>query len=199
MRRPERGRGHPAYVIYTSGSTGTPKGVVVAHAGMASRLGGCQATVPGRARERGCCSSPRWVLMRRCRSCGAAARGGGAGRPAGPGRMPAVAGRRSAIRAVTHVSVPPSVLATFVGRVLAGAVADAGGGAGRPARRRWRRGGAGRADDQRVRADRDHGVRDHERCRAGRRARWCRSAARWPTPRCTCWTVAGAGAGGGGR
>ncbi|MFF4764747.1 amino acid adenylation domain-containing protein, partial [Streptomyces sp. NPDC001292] len=33
--RPE----HPAYVIYTSGSTGTPKGVVVTHAGLASLSG----------------------------------------------------------------------------------------------------------------------------------------------------------------
>ncbi|RJQ75871.1 non-ribosomal peptide synthetase [Amycolatopsis panacis] len=30
---------HAAYVIYTSGSTGVPKGVVVAHAGIASRMG----------------------------------------------------------------------------------------------------------------------------------------------------------------
>ncbi|WP_423834092.1 amino acid adenylation domain-containing protein [Streptomyces manipurensis] len=31
--------GHAAYVIYTSGSTGVPKGVVVSHAGIASRMG----------------------------------------------------------------------------------------------------------------------------------------------------------------
>ncbi len=37
--------GHPAYVIYTSGSTGAPKGVVVAHAGLGSLVAGLASGV----------------------------------------------------------------------------------------------------------------------------------------------------------
>ncbi|WP_245722893.1 non-ribosomal peptide synthetase [Micromonospora matsumotoense] len=41
LRRGERARAdHPAYVIYTSGSTGRPKGVLVSHAGVPSLVAG---------------------------------------------------------------------------------------------------------------------------------------------------------------
>ncbi len=59
--------GHLAYVIYTSGSTGRPKGVVVSHAGLAS-LAAAQAAGSGWGRGRGCCSSRRRGLTRRCGS-----------------------------------------------------------------------------------------------------------------------------------
>ncbi len=106
--RPE----HPAYVIYTSGSTGRPKGVVVSHAGLAS-LEAAEArrlavTTGSRVLA---FASPAFdaSMVELIMALGS----GSALVVTGPGEMlagPALA-RAAARYRVTHLTVPPAVLA----------------------------------------------------------------------------------------
>ncbi|WP_143064682.1 non-ribosomal peptide synthetase, partial [Streptomyces colonosanans] len=101
---------HPAYVIYTSGSTGRPKGVAVSHAGVSSlvaaqveRLG-----LDGKSRVLQV-SSPSfdasfWDL------CSALLTGGALVLAPAEEPLRALADRDLG---VTHVTLPPSALATF--------------------------------------------------------------------------------------
>ena len=147
-----------AYVIYTSGSTGVPKGVVVSHRGLAG-------LVSSQAERFGVGAGSR-VLQFASLSFDAAVSelavtlGSGAALVVpGPGQLPLA--EAVAAGGVTHLTVPPSVLAT-VEEALPGSVRTvvvAGEAcpvpAGGPV-------GAGPPGDQRVWADRGDGLRHHE-------------------------------------
>ena len=108
---------HPAYVIYTSGSTGTPKGVVVTHAGIAGMAAG---------QARGFAVAPQArVLQFYSLSFDASVAelcvtlGSGAQLVlAEP--VPELLGAVAAEYAVTHATLPPSLLPTLDADGLAG-------------------------------------------------------------------------------
>nr|QEO73686.1 condensation domain-containing protein [uncultured bacterium] len=103
---------HPAWVIYTSGSTGRPKGVVVPHAGVASLVAVFNETVPSGPGDRvlqfaspsfdvtfaemsqSLLSGATWVIVPAER------------------RVGAELAEFAAEHALTHLTIPPSVLAT---------------------------------------------------------------------------------------
>ncbi len=185
---------HPAYVIFTSGSTGRPKGVVVASRSIVNRLAWMQGTYGLTAGDRVVQKTPFgfdvsvweffWPLTR-----GAAlvlARPGGH-------REPAYLAELIRDTGVTVAHFVPSMLAAFLrdpaaatctglravycsGEALPAALRDRFLGSclprcststGRP-RRRWT---------------------SRRRSAARTTVRRCPSAARWPTPGCTCSTT----------
>ncbi|MEV4743490.1 non-ribosomal peptide synthase/polyketide synthase [Streptomyces sp. NPDC049555] len=114
---------HPAYVIYTSGSTGRPKGVAVTHAGIANlakaQLDGFALTAESRVLQ---FASPSfdvsvWELVM--------AFAAGASLVAVPADALAGEALQETMRReqVTHVTLPPSVLATLDGYGPGGALA----------------------------------------------------------------------------
>ncbi|MFI7136159.1 amino acid adenylation domain-containing protein, partial [Nonomuraea sp. NPDC050153] len=140
--RSGRSVAHPAYVIYTSGSTGRPKGVLVSHAGVAS-------LVAGQIRELGVGPGSRvgqfasasfdtfgWEWMMALLS-GAALVVVPSGRRLGE-QLPAFLAERR----VTHVTLPPAVLATLDERSLDPGVVVAVAGEACPpdVMTRWARG-----------------------------------------------------------
>ncbi|MEW1640410.1 amino acid adenylation domain-containing protein, partial [Streptomyces sp. NPDC093801] len=105
---------HPAYVIYTSGSTGRPKGVVVQHQGLASLAAeqivrfalGADSTVLQFASPS--FDAAMWELVMAVCNGGRLVLAGPGNRLAGPSLARVVADH-----GVTHVTVPPAVLATL--------------------------------------------------------------------------------------
>ena len=152
--------GHPAWVIYTSGSTGAPKGVAVSHAGMASLAEGHRrllAAGAGAGAGRGRVAqfaSPgfdtfgwEWTM--------ALLTGAALVIVPGQERLGAGLGGFLARAGITHVTLPPAVLAVSDERVVPGSVTVVAAGEACP------RGGdgavgGGPGDVQFVRADRDH-------------------------------------------
>ncbi|MER7469082.1 AMP-binding protein, partial [Streptomyces sp. NPDC097981] len=101
---------HPAYVIYTSGSTGRPKGVVVSHAGVASLVAAQIerfAIAPDSRILQFASPSFDASVSEICTAllCGAALVLPPTGEPVAALSDPALA--------ITHVTVPPSLLATL--------------------------------------------------------------------------------------
>ena len=163
--------------------------------------GGAGGRVSGWGRGTGCCSSPRRVLTPRCRSwrwrwaAGAVLVAPRAGELLAGAALAGLAARQG----VTHLTVPPAVLAGLEPGG-AGVGADAGGGGGGAGPVSWR--GGGRPGRRLVNA---YGpteatvVRDDDRAarwrRTGRADR--RAAGEYPGVR--AGPVAGPGAGRGGR
>ena len=160
-----------AYVIYTSGSTGVPKGVVVSHRGLAG-------LVSSQAERFGVGAGSR-VLQFASLSFDAAVSelavtlGSGAALVVPrAGQLPPAGSLAEVVAAgqVTHLTVPPSVLATvedsLPGSVRTVVVAGEACPPGLAARV-----GAGPAGDQCVWADRGDGLRQHERAPGPRRSR----------------------------
>ncbi len=122
---PEPGRaaglGNAAYVIYTSGSTGTPKAVVVTHRGIASLAGsqiGRFGTGPG---ARVLAFAPASFDASVSELCMALLSGAALVIPPAAGMPPAVPLEQTLRRwPVTHLTAPPSVLATVPGSGAAG-------------------------------------------------------------------------------
>ena len=159
---------HPAYVIYTSGSTGMPKGVAVTHQACGIRLH--RTLVSDR------CASPSHPKPASCSSHRKASMQRVCGDRDGLLRLALLLSclRRSAAaplspisfvsRVSTHATLPPVLLPDLPDDlplrtlVVAGEVVCAGPGGALV---------TGAADDQRVRADGDDGLRDHERSAGG--------------------------------
>ncbi|WP_433047028.1 amino acid adenylation domain-containing protein [Dactylosporangium sp. CS-033363] len=136
--RPE----HPAYVIYTSGSTGRPKGVVVPHAGLAGLVESVRAvfgTGPGtRAAQ---FVSPA-VDVAFSELAASVLSGGTLVIVPDDARFGAALGEFVAAQRLTHVDLPPALLAALPERALPAGVTVTIGGESTPADvvARWARG-----------------------------------------------------------
>ena len=114
--RPRVSVDHAAYVIYTSGSTGVPKGVVVPHRGLrslvASQAGRFQVTAASRVLQFASLSFDAAVS-----ELAVTLASGAALVVPKPGQLPLAGSLAEVLQAgqVTHLTVPPSVLATVDG------------------------------------------------------------------------------------